>query len=77
MSKVDLHELVNDLDNNEIITLLRIIFANRPVEVYIGMYPKNTLRTFDLSEENPVFLNGNHIQINTEDAFTDKAIKWQ
>jgi len=72
-----LWELVNNLNNQEIIDLLRIIFANRPTEVFIGMYPKNILRTFELSEENPVCLNGTLIQINTEEAFTEKAIEWE
>jgi len=72
-----LWELVNSLNNQEIIDLLRIIFANRPTEVFIGMYPKNILRTFELSEENPVCLNGTLIQINTEDAFTEEAIEWE
>ena len=73
---IKLHDLVNKLNNEEIIDLLRIIFANRPTEVFIGMYPKNILRTFELSEENPVCLNGTLIQINTEEAFTEKAIEW-
>jgi hypothetical protein len=73
---IKLHDLVNRLNNEEIIDLLRIIFANRSTQVFIGMYPQNILRTFELSEENPVCLNGMLIQINTEEAFSEKEIKW-
>jgi hypothetical protein len=70
-------DLVNKLNNEEIIHLLGVIFMNRPTSVFIGMYPKGTLRSAELDKENPVHLNGTSIQINTEYAFTDEPISWE
>ena len=74
---IELHDLVNQLNNEQIVKLLRIIFHNRPTEVFVGMYPKGILRSADLDQETPVCLNGTRIQINTEHSFTEEAIAWE
>ena len=74
---IKLHDLVNQLNNEQIVELLRIIFHNRPTEVFVGMYPKGIMRSADLDQEIPVCLNGTMIQINTEYSFTEEAIAWE
>ena len=72
----DLCGLVNKLNNEEIVRLLEMIFANRPFSVFVGMFPKGKLQTAKLDQENPVHLNGTVIQINTEYSFTEEPIPW-
>ena len=74
---IEMHDLVNQLNNEQIVELLRIIFHNRPTEVFVGMYPKGIMRSADLNQEVPVCLNGTMIQINTEYSFTEEAIAWE
>tara|TARA_R100001198_G_C5047587_1_gene105192 strand:- start:173 stop:433 length:261 start_codon:yes stop_codon:yes gene_type:complete len=72
--QIDLHDLVNKLNNEQIVFLLNIIFNNRPTEVYIGMFPENILQSAELSKDTPVCLNGTVIQINTEYSFTGEKL---
>lgn len=73
---IEMHDLVNQLNNEQVVELLRIIFHNRPTEVFVGMYPKGVLRSAALDQETPVCLNGTLIQINTEFSFTEGVIGW-
>ena len=72
--QIDLHDLVNKLNNEQIVFLLNIIFNNRPTEVYIGMFPENIIQSAGLNKDNPVCLNGTVIQINTEYSFTGEEL---
>ena len=73
---IEMHDLVNQLNNEQIVGLLRTIFHNRPTEVFVGMYPKGIMRSAALDQEIPVCLNGTLIQINTEFSFTEGVIGW-
>ena len=72
--QIDLHDLVNKLNNEQIVFLLNIIFNNRPTEVYIGRFPENIIQSAGLNKDNPVCLNGTGIQINTEYSFTGEEL---
>ena len=72
--QIDLHDLVNKLNNEQIVFLLNIIFNNRPSEVYIGRFPENIIQSAGLNKDNPVCLNGTVIQINTEYSFTGEEL---
>ena len=71
MSK-DLIKLANELSNDDMCQLINI-FSDR-IDIYIGMYPLNVLRSAELNKENPCVMNGAVIQLNTEWAFTDEVI---
>ena len=60
----DLCGLVNKLNNEEIVRLLEMIFANRPFSVFVRNVPERDLTNCQLDQENPVHLNGTVIQIN-------------
>ena len=72
--QIDLHDLVNKLNNEQIVFLLNIIFNNRQTEVYIGRFPENIIQSAGLNKDNPVCLNGTVIQINTEYSFTGEEL---
>ena len=75
--QIEMFDLVNQLNNEQCVALLRTIFHSRPTEIYVGMYPKNTLRSVEINEDIPVCLNGTVIQINTEHSFTEEPIDWE
>jgi|TARA_R110000822_G_C15200256_1_gene482298 hypothetical protein len=75
--QIEMFDLVNQLNNEQCVALLRTIFHSRPTEIYVGMYPKNTLRSVEINEYIPVCLNGTVIQINTEHSFTEEPIDWE
>ena len=75
--QIKMFDLVNQLNNEQCVALLRTIFYSRPTEVYVGMHPKNNLRSVEINEHIPVCLNGTIIQINTEHSFTEEPIDWE
>jgi len=68
-SNKELYKKLSKKDMCQLITL----FAN-DIEIYIGMSPLNRLRSAEINEYQPCFMNGELIQINTEWAFTEKVI---
>ena len=65
-------ELYEKLSRSDMCQLINL-FA-KDIEIYVGMYPYNMVRSAELNEITPCVMNGELIQINTQWTLGDNVI---